>query len=118
MEYGLIPSINQYAGNNKILIQQILPSNEIAKLKEGKEAEEISREKFLKSEEVEETSEVTPQVASQYQEVVLTNLNFGFNDSSRDFFVRAIRGEAENQFPTDDIMRLRAYFIALTKAEA
>lgn len=115
MEYGLIPSINQYADNNKILVEQIQPSNEIAKLKEGKEAEEISREKFLKSGKTEETSEVAPQTVSQYKEVVLTNLNFGFNDASRDFFVRAIRGEAENQFPTDDIMRLRAYFMSLAE---
>ncbi len=32
------------------------------------------------------TKEVTPQEVAQYKEVVLTNLNFGFNDSSKDFF--------------------------------
>ncbi len=35
----------------------------------------------------------------------------------RIFFVRAVRGETQNQFPTDDMMRLKAYFIAQARAE-
>lgn len=125
MEYGLIPKINQYADNSQVQLQQIQPLNEIAKLKNGDEAKQIAKDNFLKG--VDETSlkasetakakEVSSQTASQYQEVVLTNLNFGFNDSSRDFFVRAVRGQAENQFPTDDMMRLKAYFIGQAKAD-
>ena len=34
MEYGLIPKIDQAAQNNQLLVQQVQPSNEIAKLKE------------------------------------------------------------------------------------
>lgn len=124
MEYGLIPSINQYTDNHEILIQQVQPSSEIAKLKNGDEAKEIAKENFLKevdktseeTSEVSESKEVSVQEVSQYQEVVLTNLNFGFNNSSRDFFVRAVRGEVENQYPTDEMMRLKAYFIAQSEA--
>ncbi len=53
----------------------------------------------------------------QYKEVLLTNLNFGYNSSSKDFFVRVVRGDVENQFPTDEMMKLKAYFIAKAKAE-
>ncbi len=115
MEYGLIPQINQYADNNKILVDKIQPSNEISEIKEGDEAQELSREKLLKSKEVSKSKEVTLQEVEQYKEVVLTNLNFGYNSSSKDFFVRVVRGDVENQFPTDEMMKLKAYFIA--KAE-
>lgn len=126
MEYGLISSINQYADNNQVQLQQIQPLSEIAKLKNGDEAKQILKDNFLKgiektssekTSEVQETKEVTPQDVAQYQEVVLTNLNFGYNNSSHDFFVKAIRGEAQNQFPTDEMMKLKAYFIAQAKAE-
>ncbi len=117
MEYGLIPQINQYADNNKILVDKIQPSNEISEIKEGDEAQELSREKLLKSKEVSKSKEVTLQEVEQYKEVVLTNLNFGYNSSSKDFFVRVVRGDVENQFPTDEMMKLKAYFIAKAKAE-
>lgn len=122
MEYGLIPTINQYADNNELLIKQIQPSNEIAKLNNGDDAKQTSKDNFLKevdgsssssevsSSKTSETSEVSS-TSSQYKEVVLTNLNFGFNSSSRDFYVKAIRGEAENQYPTDEMMRLKAYYL-------
>jgi len=125
MEYGLIPTINQYAENNELLIQQVQPSNEIAKLSNGNEAKQIARDAFLKgvnevseteSSKVSKTEEVSTAKVSEYQEVVLTNLNFGFNDSSRDFYVKAVRGEAENQYPTDDMMRLKAYYISQEQA--
>lgn len=119
MEYGLIPKIDQAAQNYQLLVQQVQPSNEIAKLKEQNEAKEIAKENFLKPKEKEEVKESSALIkAVPYQEVVLTNLNFGFNNSSKDFYVKAIRGEAENQYPTDEMMRLKAYFIAQAKAEA
>lgn len=117
MEYGLIPTINQYADNKQILIQQVEPLNSISKLKNSDEAKEIVKEKFLKPEEVTATKKVDVSDIVKYQEVALTNLNFGFNDSSHDFFVRAIRGESQNQYPTDEMMKLKAFFIAQAKAE-
>lgn len=117
MEYGLIPTINQYADNKQILIQQVEPLNSISKLKNSDESKEIEKEKFLKSQDVTATKKVDVSDIVRYQEVSLTNLNFGFNDSSQDFYVRAIRGESKNQYPTDDMMKLKAFFIAEAKAE-
>ena len=124
MEYGLIPRINQYADNNQVQIQQIQPSNEIAKLSNGDEAKKLERETVLNgvddksTQKVSETKEVSSSKVAQYKEVALTNLNFGYNDSSRDFYVKAIRGEAQNQYPTDEMMKLKAYFIAEAKAQS
>lgn len=127
MEYGLIPKINQYADNNEVLIQQVQASSQTAKLKDNVEAKYLEQEKVLEQvdgistpEELAKSSEtqaIKSNVNESYHEVVLTNLNFGFNDSSRDFFVKAIRGEAENQYPTDEMMRLKAYFIAQAETE-
>lgn len=131
MEYGLISNINQYADNQDILIQQIKPSNEIAKLSNGDEAKQLAKDSFFKnvnessssnkvtkeSSSANQTKEVSAQEVAQYQEVVLTNLNFGYNNSSKDFYVKAVRGESESQFPTDEMMKLKAYFIAQAKAE-
>ena len=124
MEYGLISNIGQYADNKRIQVQQIQPSNEIAKLKNGEEAKEIAKDNLLKG--IDESSSVnaskaknvSAQEASQYQEVVLTNLNFGYNSSSQDFYVKAVRGESESQFPTDEMMRVKAYFMAQAEKTA
>ena len=48
---------------------------------------------------------------SKYQEFILTNVNFGFNNDSHDFFVKSIQGNAENQYPTDEMMRLKIYLM-------
>lgn len=125
MEYGLIPTINQYADNNELLLQQVQPSSEIAKLSSGDEAKKIAKDNFMKgieatddkTSETKDASKVTASAAAKYQEVVLTNLNFGFNNSSGDFYVKAIRGDKENQYPTDEMMRLKAYYIAEAKAQ-
>lgn len=126
MEYGLIPRINQYVDNNQVQIQQVQATSEVALLKNGNETEQLSKDNFLKgvdstsSEKTSESSkskEVSAQDVAQYQEVALTNLSFGYNSSSKDFYVKAVRGESESQFPTDEMMKLKAYFIAQAKAE-
>lgn len=127
MEYGLIPRINQYVDNNQVQIQQVQATSEVALLKNDNETEQLSKDNFLKgvdstsSEKTSESSkskEVSAQDVAQYQEVALTNLNFGYNSSSKDFYVKAVRGESESQFPTDEMMKLKAYFIAQAKAES
>ena len=50
--------------------------------------------------------------------MTLSNTNFGFNNSSQDFFVRVERGTAENQYPTEDMMRVKAQMRALQKADS
>lgn len=123
MEYGLIPRINQYVDNNKIQTQQIQASNQITPLKNADEAKILEDEAFLKGVDekaltkTSESKEVSSQKVAEYQEIELTNLNFGYNESSHDFYVKAIRGEAQNQYPTDEMMKLKAYFIAEAKAQ-
>ena len=43
-------------------------------------------------------------------EVILDNIKFGFDKGSGEFFVRIDSGAMEIQFPTDQIMKMKAHF--------
>lgn len=40
-------------------------------------------------------------------EVMLDNVKFGYNSSTKDFFVRITKGDMEYQYPTEDMMKLK-----------
>lgn len=44
-------------------------------------------------------------------EVILDNVMFGYNKSSKDFFVKVTKGEAEYKYPTEDMMKVKAYLL-------
>ena len=44
-------------------------------------------------------------------EVILDNVKFGYNKSSKDFFVKITRAEAEYKYPTEDMMKVKAYIL-------
>lgn len=44
-------------------------------------------------------------------EVILDNVRFGYNKQSKDFFVKVTRGEAEYRYPTEDMMKVKAYIL-------
>ena len=82
MEYGLIPKIDQAAQDNQLKIQQVQPLNEITKIKENLETKKISTESLPEINENKETKNNELSQKNIYQEVILTNLNFGFNNES------------------------------------
>jgi hypothetical protein len=43
------------------------------------------------------------------KEVLLDNIKFGFDTESKEFFVRISKEGVDYQFPTDQIMRLKAH---------
>lgn len=44
-------------------------------------------------------------------EIILDNITFGYNKASKDFFVKVTRGDIERKFPTEDMMKLKAYLL-------
>ncbi len=44
-------------------------------------------------------------------EVMLDNVRFGYNKSSKDFFVKITRAEAEYKYPTEDMMKVKAFIL-------
>ena len=43
-------------------------------------------------------------------EILLDNVKFGFDNETKEFFVRVEHDGVEHQFPTDQIMRLKEQF--------
>lgn len=116
MEYGLIPKINQYRDNHELEIQKIQgpnTNNETLKANDQSKLLEVQREEFSEVSEASEVKKTNLEKSNAQYEVVLTNTNFGFNDSSKDFYVRATRGNAQNQYPTEEMMRLKSYLMSL-----
>lgn len=41
-------------------------------------------------------------------EIELSNTSFGYNQETKDFFVKVKKGNIESQFPTEEMMKLKA----------
>lgn len=47
----------------------------------------------------------------ELNEVMLDNIQFGYNKNSRDFFVKVTRGDIERKYPTEDMMKIKAFLL-------
>ena len=54
---------------------------------------------------------LSPDATASKNEVILDNVKFGYNKDSKDFFVKVTRGEAEYKYPTEDMMKVKAYIL-------
>jgi hypothetical protein len=57
------------------------------------------------------------EIIDDSNEVMLDNVKFGFNKKSQDFFIKITRGEVENKYPTDYMMKLKATFMDAYKEQ-
>ena len=111
MEFGQIPQLNEFQAQsikNLEIVDKSASSNLINSEKESNEVLKVEATQLEKSQEI----KVEKGNFSTYNEVKLTNLNFGYNDESKDFFVKVKRGDVETQYPTDDMMRIKAYLMS------
>ena len=117
MEYGMIPRIDQFSDNKALEIQKVQSSVKSSETKTKDDLEQIQQSAISKEKEVSQAKKVennTP--SSSKYEVVLSNMNFGYNDSSKDFYVKVERGNVENQYPTQEMMKMKAYLLSLNSA--
>lgn len=117
MEYGLIPKLDQFRDNQALEIQKIQATKETSKVTNEKELS-VLQEELLKADRVQKVQDVGDSFSMPKYEVKLANYNFRFNDKSHDFVVQVSRGAAENQYPTEDMMRLKAYLMSMAKKSA
>ena len=54
---------------------------------------------------------LSPDAVANKNEVILDNVRFGYNKDSKDFFVKITKSEAEYKYPTEDMMKMKAYFL-------
>ena len=107
MEYGMVFKLSQFTDNKALEVQKVQTSSQSAEIKNRQNLESIQE----KSKESSNVSQVQNEksATSQKYEVLLTNTNFGYNVNSRDFFVKVERGKVENQYPTEQMMKMKAY---------
>lgn len=95
MEVGRIAQIDNARDNYEIKAKQV------ADVKE--------KNKTINEEEYKKNS--SKNLASELNEVILDNIQFGYNKKSRDFFVKVTRGDAEYKYPTEDMMKVKAFLL-------
>ncbi|MDX4049106.1 hypothetical protein Q6A90_08395 [Aliarcobacter skirrowii] len=118
MELGIRPNIDQYKENATIELQQVKSTSNSAKTDEQKELQQIQKKSIENAKDDAKAESIKNDSATQSRyEVVMSNTNFGFNTSSEDFYVKVSRGNVENQYPTEDMMRVKAQMLALQKAQ-
>ena len=95
MEIGRVAEIDNAKLNNSEKVQKISEVNDKNKV--------IQDDEYKKS--------VGNQDSSEKNEVILDNIRFGYNKNSKDFFVKVTRGEAEYKYPTEDMMKVKAFIL-------
>lgn len=116
MEYGLIPKIDQFSDNKALELQRVQASSSSSEVKTKETLEQVQQQAISKAKEASELKDVkNEKTISNKYEVVLSNMNFGYNDSSKDFYVKVERGNVENQYPTEEMMKMKAYMLSLNE---
>lgn len=93
MEIGRIAEIDNAKQNNIDKIQKVSNVDEKVKV--------IQDDEYKKA--------MSPENNTPQNEVILDNIKFGYNKNSKDFFVKVTRGEVENKYPTEDMMKIKAF---------
>ncbi|MDD3055617.1 MAG: hypothetical protein PHE16_07015 [Aliarcobacter sp.] len=115
MEYGILPKINQFSDNKALEVQKVQQSAKSSQITTEEAIQQVQQEAISKEKELTDTKKVeaSNSSTSNKYEVVLSNTNFGYNGSSKDFYVKVERGNVENQYPTEDMMKTKAYLMSL-----
>ncbi len=95
MQVGRVAVVDNAKTNNVEKNEKITNLNEKSKV--------IQEDEYKKT--------LGSQTGSDKNEVILDNVRFGYNKDSRDFFVKITRGEAEYKYPTEDMMKVKAYVL-------
>lgn len=101
MEVGRIPDID----NAKV--QHV---EKISKVKETDNQTKVVSDEQYKN--------ASSKAVDHLNEVIVDNMKFGFNRETKDFYIKVTRGAAENKFPTEDMMKMKAYMNELSKETA
>jgi hypothetical protein len=95
MEIGKIPDIDNAQLNNIEKVQKINNVDD-----KNKVVADDEYKKTLGKEQIVDANEV-----------ILDNVRFGYNKNSKDFFVKITRAEAEYKYPTEYMMKVKAFIL-------
>lgn len=95
MEIGRVAQIDNAKENNIEKAQKVSTVDE--------------QNKVIQEDEYKKNSSKLPN--TELNEVIIDNVQFGYNKESKDFFVKVTRGEAEYKYPTEDMMKVKAFLL-------
>ncbi len=118
-KFSIFPNFEQVSRTNTQKVQKLTETDPSFLLKEGAPANIVDAG-VDKVQGKDATSNIKPsENFGNYTEVTLYNSDFGFNDSSKDFFIKVSRGTfVDNKYPTDELMRLKSYLNKLNEEVA
>lgn len=73
--------------------------SKVSKIQESEEKTKVNLDEQYKN--------AQPKAINKENDIILDNVKFGYNEDSKEFFVRVTRGDNEYQFPTEDMFRLK-----------
>ncbi|PIF04103.1 MAG: flagellin [Arcobacter sp.] len=81
--------------------------SKISKIQEADKKTKVDPEEQYKN--------AKPNSVIEENEVILDNVQFGYNSETKDFFVRVIKGDVEYKYPTEDMMKLKKILMEANK---
>jgi uncharacterized FlaG/YvyC family protein len=120
MEVGNIPKFEQYANFSPTKVEEVQPTHSISLLNEEVKNRNIDHPDLVKELQEAHKNSATKEntAATPAMEFIISNVNFGYNPQSKDFFVKVNRSDYVAQYPTDEMMKLKAYLMNLSQGIA
>lgn len=101
MQAGIINDIDQAQMNHIQKVQKV---------------KEIDNDKKINPDEQYKNAKPN-EIIEDTNEVILDNVKFGYNKKTQDFFIKITRGDIENKYPTDYMMKLKESFMEAYKEQ-
>lgn len=115
MEVGNIPKFEQFANFSQTKTERVQQTHETSLLNEEVQNRNIQNPELVREMvQSKATKKVEPTVKEPL-EFIISNVNFGYNAESKDFYVKVNRSDYFAQYPTDEMMRLKAYLMSLNE---
>lgn len=115
MEVGNIPKFEQFANFSQTKAEAVQKTHETSLLNEEVQNRNIRNPELVSELSKSRKANNVEKAVQQPIEFVISNVNFGYNSQSKDFFVKVNRSDYFAQYPTDEMMRLKAYLISLNQ---
>jgi uncharacterized FlaG/YvyC family protein len=115
MEVGNIPVFELYDTSISRKIDAVQKVQEITLLNEEVENRNIGNTQLAKELMEIRKTQAKEKLNAQPVEFVISNVNFGYNPESKDFYVKVNRSDYMAQYPTDEMMKLKAYLMHLAQ---
>ncbi|MFA7084390.1 MAG: hypothetical protein WC141_07635 [Arcobacteraceae bacterium] len=115
MEVGNIPRFEQFENIVPKHIEEIKKIQKLELMDEEVKNRNIDNPEMIKELSSIRKIKSKEQSAPKTVEYNISNVNFGYNAETKDFYVKVNRSDYMAQYPTDEMMKLKAYLMHLTQ---